>query len=421
MFYKVLSFIFGLCSLTYCQYNLDYFVNKAQNNSPTIKDYTNQYLINNLQKKLDDAQSSAYQVYLTGGYLFAPYFNNNGVLLTSNPGPDAVGYDAGITNGGLYAAQINVQKNIFSGAINDALNNQRAIRGQSVENKSNEEKHNLQKQVTDLYLNSLQYLLLYRASEETRSILNDQFKLSEGLMSKGFIKAQDYLLLKIEIKSRQIDLEQTWQNYKSSLMQLYSLCGIRDTQTVLIDTVKLILPGSVSGSGFLTQFYLDSLDLENQQKIFEVKYYPQVSLFLNAGLNAVDISDIQRKFGMSAGINFSLPLLDGNQKNITEQQSYLSEQTLAQYKDYLAGNINVRRNDSGDRIKSLAKNLEDLNSQIIDYKKLIDISGKQLQQGNLSMIEYLNILKDYIELRKNNITAEINYQLEISNYKYWNW
>ncbi|MGA7720340.1 MAG: TolC family protein [Ignavibacteriaceae bacterium] len=421
MFYKVLTFIFGLCSLTYCQYNLDYFVNKAQNNSPTIKDYTNQYLINNLQKKLDDAQNSGYQVYLTGGYLFAPYFNNNGVLLTSNPGPYAVGYDAGITNGGLYAAQINVQKNIFSGAINDALNDQRAIRGQSFENKSNQEKHNVQKQVTDLYLNTLQYLLLYHASEETGSILNDQFKISGDLMSKGFIKAQDYLLLKIEIKSRQIELEQTWQNYESSLMQLYSVCGIRDTQTVLIDTVKLILPGSVSGSGFLAQYYLDSLDLENQQKIFEVKYYPQVSVFLNAGLNAVDISDIQRKFGMSAGINFSLPLLDGNQKDITRQQSYLSEQTLSQYKDYLAGNINVRRTDSGNRIKSLSKNLDDLHSQITDYKKLIDISGKQLQQGNLSMIEYLNILKDYIELRKNNITAEINYQLEISNYIYWNW
>lgn len=421
MFYKVLTFIFGLCSLTYCQYNLDYFVNKAQNNSPTIKDYTNQYLINNLQKKLDDAQNSGYQVYLTGGYLFAPYFNNNGVLLTSNPGPYAVGYDAGITNGGLYAAQINVQKNIFSGAINDALNDQRAIRGQSFENKSNQEKHNVQKQVTDLYLNTLQYLLLYHASEETGSILNDQFKISGDLMSKGFIKAQDYLLLKIEIKSRQIELEQTWQNYESSLMQLYSVCGIRDTQTVLIDTVKLILPGSVSGSGFLAQYYLDSLDLENQQKIFEVKYYPQVSVFLNAGLNAMDISDIQRKFGMSAGINFSLPLLDGNQKDITRQQSYLSEQTLSQYKDYLAGNINVRRTDSGNRIKSLSKNLDDLHSQITDYKKLIDISGKQLQQGNLSMIEYLNILKDYIELRKNNITAEINYQLEISNYIYWNW
>jgi len=421
MLHKVLSFIFGFCSLTFGQYNLDYFINKAQNNSPAIKEYTNQYLINNLQKKLDEAQNSGYQVYLTGGYLFVPYFDNNGILLTSNPGPNAIGYDAGITNGGLYSAQINVEKNIFNGALFNALYEQRFIHGQSFKNKSIEEKHKIQKQVTDMYLNALQYLLLYRASEEILNILNDQIKISDELISKGFIKAQEYLLLKIDFKSREIDLDQTWQNYKSSLSQLNALCGVEDTQTVIIDSVSLNVPGTVSGSGFLKQYFLDSLDLENQQKLFEVKYYPQVSLFFNAGLNAAEVPDIQRKFGLSAGINFSLPIFDGNQKDITRQQSYMSEQSLLQYKDFLADDIAARRTDSWNRIKSLKKNLDDLNSQINDYKKLLDISVRQLKQGNLSMIEFLNILKDYIDLRKNNVAAEINHQLEISNYTYWNW
>lgn len=421
MLRKILLLTFGLCGLIYGQYNLDYFINKAQNNSPAIKDYSNQYLINNLQKKLDNAQNSTFQVYLSGGYLFVPYFNNNGVLITANPGPNAIGYDAGITNGGLYSAQINVERNIFNGALLDALNDQRLIHGKSYENKSNAEKHDIQKQVTDLYLNTLQYLLLYRVSGEIENNLNDQLNISGNLVSKGLVKAQDYLLLKIELKSQQIDLEQTWQNYKSGLLQLYSLCGVRDTQTVMIDTVSLNLPGTVSGSGFLTQYYIDSLDAENQQKIFEDKYNPQVNLFFNAGLNAAEVNDIQRKFGLSAGINFSMPILDGNQKDITRQQSYISEQTLTQYKDYLTGSIAAKRIDSGNRIKSLKKNLNDLNSQISDYKKLLDISVRQLRQGNLSMIEYLTLLKNYIELRKDNIAAGINYQLEISNYIYWNW
>jgi outer membrane protein TolC len=418
---KILPIIFVFCTLTYGQYNLEYFINQAQNNSPAVKDYTNLYLINNLQKRLDEAQNSAYQVSLVGGYLFVPYFNNNGLFVTANPGPQAIGYDAGITNGGLYAAQINVEKNIFNGPLFNALNDQRLIHGKSYENKSNQEKHNIQKQVTDLYLNALQYLLLYKVSDDIKSNLNNQLKISGDLMSEGFFKTQDYLLLKIALKTQQIDLEETWQNYKSSLSQLYSLCGIKDTPTVIIDSVSLNLPGLVSGSSFLVQYYLDSLDVENQQKIFEIKYYPQVNLFFNAGLNAADVNDIQRKFGLSAGINFSLPILDGNQKNITRQQSYLSEQSLLQYKDYLAGNIAAKRIDSGNRIKSLEKNLADLTSQINDYKKLLDISEKQLHLGYLSMIEYLNLLKDYIGLRKNNIAVEINYQLEISNYIYWNW
>jgi hypothetical protein len=418
---RIIFLLIGLSNFVFAQYNLEYFINKAENNSPVIKDYSNQYLINNLQKKLDGAQNSAFQVYLSGGYLFAPYFNNNGVLITSNPGPNAIGYDAGLTNGGLYSAQVNVQKNIFNGVLLDALNDQKLIHGKSYENKSNEEKHNIHKQVTDLYLNTLQYLLLYRASNEIESNLNEQLIISGELVAKGFLKAQDYLLLKIELKSQQIDEEQTWQNYKSSLFQLYSYCGIKDTQTVMIDSVNLNLLPSVSGSNFLTQYYLDSLDAENQQKIFEAKYSPQVSLFFNAGLNAVEVNDIQRKFGLSAGINFSMPILDGNQKDITRQQSYLSEQTLLQYKDYLAGNISAKRTDSGSRIKSLRKNLDDLNSQIGDYKKLLNISERQLQQGNLTMIDYLTLLKNYIEIKKNNIAVIINYQLEISNYIYWNW
>jgi len=420
-FSRIVTFIICLSNFVYAQYNLDYFINKAQNNSPSIKDYSNQYLINNLQKKLDEAQNSGIQVYLSGGYLFAPYFNNNGVLTTPNPGPDAIGYDVGITNGGLYAAQINFEKNIFNGSLLDALNNQRLIHGKSFENKSNEEKHNIRKQVTDLYLNALQYLLIYHASLEIDTVLNNQLKISGDMVLQGLVKTQDYLLLKIELKSRQIEMQQTLQNYKSSLSQLFSLCGITDTQTVSLDTVNLVLPAAVSGSGFLAQYSIDSLDLENQQKILEAKYSPQVSIFFNTGLNAVELNNIQRKFGLSAGVNFSLPLSDGGQKDITRQQSYLSGQTISQYKEFLAGNIKAKRVDSESRLTSLKSNLSELNNQINDYKTLLDISKKQLQQGNLSMFEYLTLIKNYAELRKNNITAEVNYRLEISNYIYWNW
>ena len=59
---------------------------------------------------------------ITGDYLFAPYFNNNGNLITTNPDPNAIGYDVGITNGGLYSALINVDKNIFNGHLLNALN-----------------------------------------------------------------------------------------------------------------------------------------------------------------------------------------------------------------------------------------------------------------------------------------------------------
>ncbi len=418
---KVLFLILCLTKAILCQYNLDFFINKALDNSPQIRNYNNLFLINNLQKQLDEAQNSAFQVSLTSNYLFAPYFNNNGHLISTNPDPKAIGYDAAITNGGLYSAQINVAKNIFNGGLMDILSKQRVIEGKSYENKTKEEKHTLRKQVTDQYLNSLQYLMLYKLSKEIVENLNNQLELTSSLVTQGFAKATDYLLLKIELKNDQISSDQMWQDYKSNLAQLYSLCGITDTQTVIIDSVALNYNPLAPHSKFLTQYNLDSLSAEIQQQIFETKYEPQVQLFFNAGLNAIELNDIQRKFGISAGLNFSLPILDGGQRNITRQQTVLAQKSISDYKSYFEKNISTQRKDAENRINSLEKNVEDFKSQINDYNNLLDISEKELQQGNLTVIDYLTLLKNYINIRKSYITTEINYQLEISNYNYWNW
>lgn len=409
-------------NLLFAQYNLDFFVNKAYTNSPVLKDYRNLGLINSLQSQLDMAESSAFKVSLTANYLFAPFFNNNGKLLSTNPDPKAIGYDAGITNGGLYSAQINLDKNIFNGGLLDALQQQRIALGKSYENKTLEEKHALKKEVTDQYLNTLQQLMLYNLSARITGNLQDQLKITGELVKSGYARARDYLLLKVELKSQQINLDETWQNYKNGIFQLYAICGISDTQTVKIDSVNLEKNNAgYRDSNFLTRYYLDSLNTAGRQKIFETKYKPQVELFFNAGLNAVEIDNILRKFGLSAGINFSLPLLDGGQKDITRQQTIIAEKSLADYKNYVSNNITAQLKKSEEKISSLKKNLNSMELQAEDYLNLISISKKQLQNGNLSMIEYLSLLKNYIDLQKGLINTRISYQMEINNYNYWNW
>ncbi|HVO75095.1 MAG TPA: TolC family protein, partial [Ignavibacteriaceae bacterium] len=76
---------------------------------------------------------------------------------------------------------------------------------------------------------------------------------------------------------------------------------------------------------------------------------------------------------------------------------------------------------SGNKIKSLKKSLDDYKKQIEDYKKLLNLSLEQLEKGNLTMIEYLTEIRNYIDIQKEYIAAGTNYQLEISNYNYWNW
>jgi outer membrane protein TolC len=421
MIKKTVFLLIFFCLPIFAQNDLNYFINKALENSPNVYNYEKLGLINKLQYQFEEAQNSAFQIYLTGNYLFAPYFNNDGHLVTINPLPKAIGYDVGITNGGNYSALLNIDKNIFNGGLINALQRQRNVQGKSYENRTDEEKHNLTKQVIDQYLNTYEQLQLYDISKEIVGNLANQLKITGDLVTRGIAKVHDYMLLKVETQSQRINLDQSWQNYKDGLYQLYSLCGIKDTQNVILDTVNLKLTSPPEHSSFLTQYYLDSLSAASQQNVFETKYLPQVKLFFNTGLNATEIDQIQRRFGLSAGIDFSMPILDGGQTDITRQQTIISEKIAGDYKKYAAKNIYLQRKNASDKIKSLRKNLGDYEDQIGEYKKLLNISLSQLQRGNLSMIEYLTELRNYIDLQKNYIFTKINYQLEINNYNYWNW
>lgn len=385
-----------------------------------MKENSNLIRIGELDKSLTQAQYSLPQISLTSNYLFAPYFNNNGKIVSANPDPNAIGYDAGITNGGLYSAQINVEKNIFNGGLKNALEKQIAIQQEQYKYNYELEQRNLQKQITEQYLSAYKSLMLYNLSKEILQNVETQLKLTGELVEKGYAKSQNYLLLKIELQSQQIALKENFQRYKNDLLQLNSLCGIRDTQTVFIDSVRIKKKDLKTNFSFLEKFKLDSLATANRQELFETKYQPQVKLFFNTGLNAVGLNGIQRKFGLSAGIDFQLPIFDGGQKDITRQQNEISISSIKNYKQYASANIDNQKQSAVSNIQLIKNNLEDIGAQLNDYKGLINLSNRQLNTGDISMIEYLTLLKNFIELRKTSIEKETALQLEINNYNYWN-
>ncbi|WP_337873357.1 TolC family protein [Ignavibacterium sp.] len=405
----------------FAQRSLDFYLSAAYQNNPAISEQQNLISINNLQRDLDFAQTSGFQMYLSANYLFVPYFNNGSGIVTSNPGQNAIGYDIGLTNGGLYSAQFNIEKNIFNGALSDALSKQRTIAENSANNNIELLKRDLRKQVTDQYLQTFLSNQLYKMTDELISYLNEQLKILGELVESGMAKQSEYLLLSIEIENQKIAANDCFSQFSSSLSELNSLCGIKDSNFVELEPITLELQNEKLSSELFKKFELDSLAINNQQQIFETKYQPQISIFFNTGLNAVELNNIQRKFGLSAGVNFSLPIFDGNQRSITQQQTKVSIETINNYKSNLEILFSNQRNNSLKKIETLKINLDKLSKQIESYNTVIKFSEQELRQGQISMIEYLTILKNFSDFKKNKITAEINYQLEINNFNYWNY
>ncbi|MGB9772266.1 MAG: TolC family protein [Candidatus Kapaibacteriota bacterium] len=417
----IIFFLSLLCNKSFAQRNLEFYLNTAYQNNPAINEQQNLIRINNLQRGLDYAQNSGFNMYLSANYLFVPYFNNSGGIITTNPDANAIGYDIGLTNGGLYSAQFNIEKNIFNGALKDALSNQRTITENKIKNDIELLKRELHKQVTDQYLQTYLSYQLYKMTNELTYYLNDQLKILGELVESGMAKQSEYLLLSVEIENQKIAANDYLSQFKSNLYDLNSLCGIKDSSDVELDSVSLELKNTRTYSELFKIFELDSLATESQQQLFETKYQPQVSLFFNTGLNAVELNNIQRKLGLSAGLNFSLPIFDGNQRSITRQQTKVSIETINNYKTNFAILLDNQKNSALKKIESLKNNLTNLFRQIESYNTVIKISERELRQGQLSMIEYLTILKNFADLNKNKITTEINYQIEINNYNYWNY
>ncbi|MCX6152390.1 MAG: TolC family protein [Ignavibacteriales bacterium] len=418
---SVVLFFLLLLKTIFAQHNLEFFLQEAYKNNPQLKEFSQSFINTRLERELINAENVLPKISLTANYLFAPFFNNNGKIISTNPGANAIGYDVGITNGGLYSAQINLEKNLFNGYLTDALEQQILIKDGAVKNNIILLKHELEKQVTDIYLQTYLSFKLLNLENEILSSIKKEESIAAILLTSGLLKESEILLLKIEVDNQTNAINNSTVQFRTNLNQLLILCDIKDTSITQIDSVELKLVNASKESFFNKKFENDSLALLNQQTIFESKYQPQVSLFFNTGLNAIEIEGIQRKFGLSAGINFSMPIFDGNQKSITRQQNDLSLKSISFYKEYFSNQLNNQRKNSLDKIQSQKNNLNNLQNQIKNYEKVILISESELKQGNISMVDYLTILKNFIELKKNFITVQFEYQSEINSYNYWNW
>jgi outer membrane protein TolC len=420
IFLSFLLLAFFLCPLLKAQNDLQFYLNSAFNNNPALKESRNIISVKKLDKSLTDAQYSLPQINLTANYLFVPYFNNDKIV-TTNPGPNAIGYDASVTNGGLYSAQVNVTKNIFNGGVLDAYFNQADLQIKSNEFIYELTKHNLEKDVIDQYINCWQAQELYILSTSTADTLLQQLNITQNLMMKGLVKQSDYLLLKIEFETQQLAALQALNSLKSSIYQLNVLAGLQDTSIVTLDNVKLNKTSISGPSKFFSQYENDSLIILNQQDVFETKYYPSLNLFFNAGLNAVELNDIQRKFGLSAGFNFSLPIYDGSQKSITRQQSQINLSTVVSNRKTQEILIKNKIKESSSQVEYNISSLQSITSQLDEYNKIIILMNSELMHGQLSMVDYITIIKNYFDLKKNEISSLAAYQQAVNQFNYWNW
>ena len=421
-FFTVLLLLFT--AIIFAQkYDLPYFLSQAQKNSASIKESANLVLLGDLQSRIIKAQSAGFLVNATSEVLVAPFFDSNGkaIEITTTPSTNAYGYDAGITNGGLYSAQINITKNLFNRTITDNLLLQNQLQNNTITLNSEDFRNNLVKNITDSYIAIYQLQLQEDFIKNTILDFDNRLKVVELLVRKGILLQSDYLLLQLDIESKNIERQQVENSLKTSISALQTISGLANESINKVEIpyiTKLIFKDL---SFYERKFENDSLQVVANQKVFENQYKAQVSFYGNAGINAVEVNDMYRKIGASTGVRLSIPIYDGHQRKVNAEQNRLRIENLTTYKL----NSAIQRKN----------NLENLNRQIVDndkaiqlleiqekkYEQILEIYKGKLVQGQISIVEYLSIMQNYRMSVYTKLQTQTNHWLLQSQLNYLQW
>lgn len=174
-------------------------------------------------------------------------------------------------------------------------------------------------------------------------------------------------------------------------------------------------------SHFLEKYKLDSTNLIAQQNSFETKYLPQINLFGNSGLNAVYAPTIPSRIGFSAGLSLSYPLSDGGQKKLNREKINVQQNAVAFNREIFESQNQVRKAKILNELASYSSKIEIAEQQLNDYQTLLESYKKEILSGQLTIINYLSVLKNMAAAQRDYILLYSQQQTLINTYNYWNW
>lgn len=420
-----LMVLISISTLKAQQRDLNFYLEKATENSPLLHKNTNDAKIVALDLNQIKTILSKPEITVEANALFAPIISHdetgNHFELVSNNATNYNGYDLGISNGGQFQALVALKQPLFTNSNYKKYSEKAKISNQQIENNTQLNTHEISQVVRNQYILCLKSKKESDVSLEQFNELESQVEIMQKLVKNAIYKQTDLLLLQIEYQNIGLAYQSYEADYKTNLYDLNIICGITDNTLVNLKDVDFQLTPSIgSKSKFLTSFELDSLSFKADQTISDLKYKPQINLIANTGLNAVYQPAINR-LGFSTGISFVWTVFDGNQKKIQHQKLGINLETLTFDKNYFNTQNKIYKSKILAQIKSLDERITLLNTQIIDYKKLFDAYYHEFSQSIISIMDLKNVQKDIISKKLENVQLQMEKQALINLYNYWNY
>lgn len=388
------------------QKNLDYYLEKAQKNSPLLADYNGQIKAASLDSLL---VRSGYkpQVAATLNASYAPVING-------------YGYDTAISNGQSVTGLVGINQRILGkNQINSEAETFKIIKESLTLNKKIALK-DLNKSITAQYITAWGTAVQIDYNKKITDLLNEENSILKKLTQNSVYRQTDYLIFNTTVKQQEFVSLQLHQQYQNDLALLDYLCGENSTDTAQLQTPEIALLDQGNGEKiFLNQFENDSLKIQNSNRLIDNNYKPSLSVMADAGYNSSFIYQGYKNVGGSVGLGLTIPIYDGDKRSLQYQKNEAALQTVNAYKSNFQRQYKQQLNMLNQKIEQSDQTASALKSQFIIGEALVNADKKLLLSGDVQITEYIIALSNLITIQ-NGITQNTVNRLQLLNeINYW--
>src|SRR5450432_95948 len=390
------------------QKNLDYFIQQALGNSPLLKDYQNQILINQADSQRIHANYLP-QVSGNSTNSYAPFIHG-------------YGYDNVITNGGQLSAVVTVNQALVSKKYLNAQYETLRLQNRGIENTSKLSEQDLTRTVIAQYITTFGDMQQLNFAKEVNALLKKEENLLKALTESNVYRQTDYLTFLVTRQQQELSVKQLRIQLQNDYATLNYLSGIVDTaQASLAEpSVTLHQLPDISQSVFFRKFFIDSLQLGNSRSLVDYSYKPKLNLYADAGYNSTLTYLPYKNFGTSFGLNVTVPIYDGKQKKLQYSKISIAEKTRLNYKDFYKTQYSQQIAQLLQQLNATNELIEEINHQIKYADGLINVNIKLLETGDAKIADLVIAINNYL-MAKNLLTQNNVSRLQIINQiNYWN-
>ncbi|UYQ94375.1 TolC family protein [Chitinophaga horti] len=319
-----------------------------------------------------------------------------------------------------YRATLDIKQQLYDGGATAAKQQLHGAQQQAETQKVEVELYKLKQQVTQVYFNALIWEERANATAVMISDLQQRLARIKAGIANGTTLASQADMLGAEILKAEQQLFEA-QNGKDAAMQVMSLL----TGTQLAANVQLQLPPAGKGQGLDVQlrpevamYRLQTDVLKQQSRLTGIGNQPKVSAFAQGGYGRPGLNMLATDFDFyyMAGIRFNWNIWNWRYHKTEQQTISLQQQSLAKQSEAFVMGTQTQLLQQAADIRNLESAVEKDVRIVALRRKVREVSGAQVDNGVLTVHDYLSDLNAETQAVISRKTHEIQLVYAIINY-----